>query len=397
MREAVVVGGGPAGAFVATLLARAGVDVALVERDRFPRWTVCGACLSGAGVSQLRAEGLERVLIEGGALPLSRMELRGWGRRADLPLFGGRVLSRAALDLGLVDAARAAGAEIRMGTRARLGRWTGEGRELELSGPGGSSDRITARVVVAATGLHPLPRLPEAGGGSELEHAPSSRVGVGAVVAEWAEGPPPGTVRMSVGPGGYVGQVRQEDGSWVVAGALDAAWLLERGGPGPAVEALLRAGGTAARWELLQGWRGTPTLTRSRSRRAEPGVFYLGDAAGYVEPFTGEGMGWALRGARELEGVVREAVRGWSPELVDRWDRRYAARVGIHQRLCRGVAWLGRRPLLARSAVTALSWAPWLAIPASRRVAGAGAVADSNRPHSDSLAGPEPPASPSRP
>jgi flavin-dependent dehydrogenase len=396
MKEVLVVGAGPSGAFLAALLARDGVDVTLVERDRFPRWTVCGACLSGAGVAQLRAEGMEHVLSDGGALPLGQMELRGWGRRADLPLFGGRVLSRAALDLGLVEEARAAGAEVRMGTRARLGRWTGEGREVDLAGPAGPSGRLAARVVVAATGLHPLPRLPEAGGDSGLEHARTSRIGVGAVVDDWAEGPAPGTVRMNVGPGGYVGQVLQEDGGWVVAGALDPYFLREQGGPGPAVEALLRTEGTETRWVVREGWRGTPTLTRTRSHRTEPGVFYLGDAAGYVEPFTGEGMGWGLRGARELRPLVCQAVAGWSADLADRWDRRYAARVGIHQRLCRTVAWLGRRPSLARGAVTALSWAPWLAVPVSKRVAGSGPAVDRNPFPPDSRNGLEPPASPSR-
>jgi flavin-dependent dehydrogenase len=370
VRDVLVVGAGPGGGFLSTLLARNGLDVLLVDRDRFPRWTVCGACLSGAGVTALQAEGLEGILKEGGAVPLTRMELRGWGRRAALPVFGGQVLSRAALDLGLVEAARGEGAEVRMETKARLGRWTGGGREVELVGRDGSRERLLARVVVAATGLHPLPRLPGTEEGVPLVHAPASRVGVGAVVEGWEDGPEPGTVRMSVGSGGYVGQVRQEDGSWVIAGALNPAWLRDHGGPGPAAGAVVEAEGGSADWTVREGWRGTPTLTRARRHRSEPGLFYLGDAAGYVEPFTGEGMGWALRGARELRGLVVEAAGRWTPGLTDRWDRRYRARVGSSQQLCRTVAWLGRRPVLASGTVALLSWAPWLARPALCRVAG---------------------------
>lgn len=370
MIDVLVIGAGPAGSFLATLLARRGLAVCLVDRARFPRWTVCGACLSGLGVAQLREEGMESVLDDAGALPLGRLEIRGWGRRARFPLLGGRVLSRAALDLNLMEAARSAGARGRTETLARLGRWTGAAREVELVGPGGRAELCHARVVVAATGLHSLPRLPGAGAEPGLEHDPGSHVGVGAVVTGWDDGPLAGTVRMSVGDGGYVGQVLQEDGSWVVAGALAPAWLRKRGGPGPAVTELLASTGVGTSWHVREGWRGTPSLTRRRPRRAEAGVFYLGDAAGYVEPFTGEGMGWALRGARELAGLVEEAVSGWSRELEALWDRRYLARVGALQRLCRGVAWLGRRPDLARGAIALLSWAPRLALPAVRRVAG---------------------------
>ncbi len=370
MKDVLVVGAGPAGSFIATLLARRGLDVLLVDRARFPRWTVCGACLSGAAVGQLRAEGLAGILDEAGAVLLARMELRGWGRRADLRVFGGRVLSRAALDQALATAARDSGAELRMGTRARLGPWSGAGRQVELVGEDGSPQPVHARVVVAATGLHPLPGIGETRGDTAVHLDPGSRVGVGAVVLDWEGGPARGTVRMTVGPGGYAGQVRQEDGSWVLAGALDPAWLRARGGPGPAMEALIAAEGASTRWVVREGWRGTPALTRRRAPRAEEGVFYLGDAAGYVEPFTGEGMGWALRGARELQDLVVQGVSRWSPHLVDEWDRLYERRVGSLQGLCRGLAWLGRRPTLARSVVSVVSWAPWLARPALRRVSG---------------------------
>lgn len=325
------------------------------------------------------------VLDESGAIPLGELDLRGWGRRARLPLQGGRVLSRAALDAALVESASAAGAEIRMGTRALLGRWTGAGREVELRAPGGVAQRVHAHVVVAATGLHPIPLLPGSGEDSELEHVEGSRVGVGAVVAGWDDGPGSGVVRMTVGEAGYVGQVLQEDGRWVIAGALDRGWIQSRGGPGRAVEALLTGGGVSPDWTVEEGWRGTPALTRRRSRAAERGVYFLGDAAGYVEPFTGEGMGWALRGARELTDLVEQAVADPSPELEASWDRRYTVRVGRLQRLCRGIAWLGRRPTLARSAITVLSRVPGLARPALRRVAGLG-LGDDLLPSSPHLA-----------
>jgi flavin-dependent dehydrogenase len=168
---------------------------------------------------------------------------------------------------------------------------------------------------------------------------------------------------------GYVGQVRQEDGRWVVAGALDPDWVRERGGPEAAVRAVLAREGIDGDWTVEEGWRGTPLLTHGRDRVCEDGVFYLGDAAGYVEPFTGEGMGWALLGARHLRPLVRDGAGGWTQDLAERWDRRYRQGVGGRQRTCRRIAWLSRHPRLARSALALLSRAPWLAAPAIRGVA----------------------------
>jgi flavin-dependent dehydrogenase len=110
-------------------------------------------------------------------------------------------------------------------------------------------------------------------------------------------------------------------------------------------------------------FRGTPPLTRRRADVAAERLFVLGDAAGYVEPFTGEGMGWAMAGAGAVVPLVRAAVAGWHPRLAERWRERHAAVVMRRQAICRAVAALLRRPLLTRTAVRILEAAPTLARP----------------------------------
>jgi flavin-dependent dehydrogenase len=89
-------------------------------------------------------------------------------------------------------------------------------------------------------------------------------------------------------------------------------------------------------------------------------MLLVGDAAGYVEPFTGEGIAWASGGAVAAAPLVEAGVRAWSPELEREWARRHRAVVGSRQRLCRAAAWSLRRPLVRRAALRAGRAAPVL-------------------------------------
>ena len=136
---------------------------------------------------------------------------------------------------------------------------------------------------------------------------------------------------MACGAGGYTGLVRLEDGRLDVAAAFDAAWVRAAGGPGRAAARLLREAGWPApdRLEALP-WRGTPALTRRPRRVAAERLFVVGDAAGYVEPFTGEGMAWALASGAAVAPLAARAVT-WRPELARRWADLHSRVVGRRQ------------------------------------------------------------------
>jgi menaquinone-9 beta-reductase len=336
--DALVVGAGPAGSVTARELARRGCRVLLVDKAAFPRAKVCGCCLNGAAVRTLERLGLGHVLD--GAVPLDRVTVAAGSRTAELRLPHGVAISRGVFDARLVEEAMRAGAEFRTATVVN--------RESDLLSQ--------ARVVILASGLTGGEAVPERG----------SRIGAGVVLP--AELAPaffePGTIYMATGRGGYVGLVRVEDDRLDVAAAFDPAFVKSAGGLGPAAETIL--GGVG--WPVPTGladvhWKGTPALTRRPVALGGHRLFAVGDAAGYVEPFTGEGMAWAVMSAAALAPIAARAVRGWDEGLVREWATTHRRVVGRRQRVCRVVARVLRSPVLTGLAVRALLLFPVLSRP----------------------------------
>jgi flavin-dependent dehydrogenase len=105
-------------------------------------------------------------------------------------------------------------------------------------------------------------------------------------------------------------------------------------------------------------------LTRRAARLSAERVLAVGDAVGYVEPFTGEGMAWALVSGALAGPLAAEACgRTWEEELADRWARLYHHHIGRRQRLCRVTAGVLRRPRLVGAAIRMLRHVPALAGP----------------------------------
>ena len=103
--DAIVIGAGPAGALSATLLARAGLSVLLVERRAFPRRKVCGGCLNARAVASLERAGLAPRVRALGAARVHTLRVHQRGRTAALDLPAGLAVSRYALDEALAAAA----------------------------------------------------------------------------------------------------------------------------------------------------------------------------------------------------------------------------------------------------------------------------------------------------
>ena len=162
-RDVVIVGARAAGASTAMLLARAGVDVLVVDRAGYGTDTLSSHALMRGGVEHLRRWGLlDRVAAATPAIHRSVFEFGGEPLVVDAadgvsddPLYAPR---RTVLDPILVDAAREAGAEFRFGTRMVdvVRDRTGRARGIDLETADGRAARITADLVIGADGLRSL-------------------------------------------------------------------------------------------------------------------------------------------------------------------------------------------------------------------------------------------------
>ena len=188
----------------------------------------------------------------------------------------------------------------------------------------------------------------------------------------------PETIFMAVGRGGYVGLVRVEDGRLDVAAAFDPEFVRRRGGLGEAAASVLEESGFPPIKQLAEcsPWRGTPALTRSAKQLAGERWFAVGDAAGYVEPFTGEGMAWAMTSGAAVAPLAAEASRGWNPSFVRRWERNYSRIIRSRQGTCRVTAALLRSPIATKIVV--------------RRSVGAADVVATDRRRPEPTAAPQP-------
>ena len=367
--DAVVVGAGPAGAMAARELARRGAGVLLVDKARFPRYKVCGGCLNPRALRVLARAGLGHLVEKLRAVPLTRFKLGARGAVADVPLPPGAGLSREALDTALVREAVASGAAFLPGVGAALLPAIGptDRRRLRLR-QAGREQQAEARIVLAANGLTGgLEEHPAAEPAADRPWEPGSRVGAGVMIPEPVPGYQPGTIYMACGADGYVGQTVVEDGRVDMAAALDPAAVKRAGGTGELAEQVLERAGFPAYPGLARlPWKGTPHLTRQAPVLGGERLFVLGDAAGYIEPFTGEGMAWAFAGAALVAPLALRGARVWDPDLLVHWRGAYHRKVSRRQIICRIAADLLRHPTATRVTVGALSVAPWLARPLFR-------------------------------
>ena len=194
-----------------------------------------------------------------------------------------------------------------------------------------------------------------------------SRIGAGTTLSPELFDLPVGELLMAVGRGGYCGIVLLEDQRVDVAAAVDRQALAAAGGVAGAVAAILKDAAGGAAWgnrlgEILSraAFQATPPLTRSAAvvAGATGSILRVGDAAGYVEPFTGEGMGWALAGGRLVADALLTQT---SP--AEAYRRSYAAFASRHHRRCRRIAAVLRHPRLVASAIRFAAAAPWMARP----------------------------------
>lgn len=368
--DVLVVGAGPAGAVAARGLARAGARVLLVDRARFPRWKVCGCCLNGAALRALDIIGLGRLPARLNAQPLTRVRIAAGGRTAEIALPAGMALSRWRLDEALIDQAVAAGVSTRTETSAE---WLAESAEHVhiLLRAQGHVSTVRARVVIAADGLAAsFTRKVPGVRGIPARHA---RIGAGTTVDPAPPDYAPNAIHMAVGSGGYVGLVRIEDGRLNVAAAFDVDFVRAMGGLGHAASRILSESGLPAIEGLgAARWQGTPPLTRRYYPPPRGRLYLVGDAAEYIEPFTGEGMAWALTSGTAIVDDVTAVLHGAAPATPTAWLRRVDRLLGRRKRQCRWLVSILRHRRVTGLGVRLLQAFPELAGPYLRALNRAG-------------------------
>ena len=359
--QVVVVGAGPAGAALALELARDGVDVLVLDSQRFPRFKPCGEFMSPQCVPLLERLGAAGALRGAGAQEVRGMQLASYGRsargrfvdigRARAPAEYGWALRREVFDATLLDQARGAGARVLEGWRVRTLLRAPSGRILgvEARDAQGRSRCVRANWTVGADGLQ---SRVAAELGVQRETPQLRRI---ALTTRYRGVAHDGFAQAHFFDEGYFALAPVDAGLVSVNLVLWKSAFERTGLPRdeafehwlartPAVREQLAGG------ERVDPLRGIGPLARSTTRQTFDGAALVGDACGYVDPVTGEGTYFALQGAALLAPTLRDALgadrtdaEALAPYLSGR-SREIAPRA----RLCGWLVHALARPSIAR-------------------------------------------------
>ncbi|HEY4439103.1 MAG TPA: NAD(P)/FAD-dependent oxidoreductase [Candidatus Elarobacter sp.] len=360
-RNVIVVGGGPAGSVTALLLARAGVAVSILERSEIGRTKVCGEYLNAGAVDALARLGLLEA-VRPSASELRGVRLAATGVPAVTLRFARPALAcaRAELDAALLAAAVAAGAALE---RARV---------EDLIVEGGRCAGVRVRT---ATGELEERRAAIVAGADGIGSVVARKLGVTVRVPRGARyaigghyegfGALGGCVEMYVGGGAYFALNPLDDARTNVMVVVrrerltrwsadveerlgDAARTLA--GNARALDAARRIGPRVALGPLAHRVR----------RPWAPGALLVGDAAGFLDPFTGQGIFLALTGAERAAVAIAAAVQAPQREaaLFAAYGRWRARDLAWRRRLARAVTLLVDVPPLGRRAAARLARFP---------------------------------------
>jgi len=323
--DVLIVGAGPAGSVAGPILARAGARVRIVHRVTFPRDQLCGDTVNPGTLARLRALGLADA-IDARSLRVDGMRVTGEGGVAIEGRYpeglSGRAITRRDLDWLLLEQAIAAGCAFEPGVTVRRAIVDEAGGVRSLSGAmvggDGHETPMTARVTIAADGRHSTIAF---GLGLGFHPSRPRRWAIGAYFERFMpSGSDPGLTlgEMHVRCGHYIGIAR-------VPGGLTNVCLVKPSGAGDASladpAALLTA--MLARDPLLRDRAANARLISAPAvlgplavdvRAAEiDGLLLAGDASGFIDPITGDGMRFATHGAELAAAAALRALEdGWS-------------------------------------------------------------------------------------
>jgi flavin-dependent dehydrogenase len=376
--DVAIVGAGPAGAATALLLARAGLRVALLDRSEFPRGKACGECLSPPATRVL-----ERLGILADVLALNPARLTGWRIHAndgtsfhagfdaasngDPLVRTALALPRTLLDASIAGAALAAGADLLEGHRAQ--QFVRSSSHVQVGGrtSSGGTFTINARLLIGADGL----RSAVAARFGFVKRAPRLRkVSLTAHVRGITGASQTGEMHladgMCCGLAPVSGEADPLFNLTIVANA-DRFGRDISGRPHAFFQTALQ------RFPMLHGRIQEAALPIDPEALLASGPFdrpmraavaervaLIGDAAGYYDPFTGQGIYQALAAAELLAKSAQSALAkdDCTASSLQDYARAHTTLMREARTLQRGIEMVLQRPALARYCIRRLADAP---------------------------------------
>src|SRR4051812_10931380 len=324
--DVVIVGGGPAGAATAIHLARRGYSVVILERHQEPRWRACGVFTSPLVRDRLADLELSRAEITKLARPISALELRSTrGARCTLRYERGFAcgFDRVALDARLLELATAAGADTRRGCvvmNAGVAAARPQVTYSDRSSPDGRPRTIRTRLVVGGDG-----------GGSRVARAAGvtserNLLGRSAITFHVCDATSraeetPALGRFVLGDHWYVG-LAPVPGGRVNVGIVIPTTRLRAGVEGVVAEVLEAA---ETEGPVIDSVEVAGRLEHHVTRVGGAGWMLVGDACGFIDPLTGEGLHRSLVSAQLGADAAHRWLSGDRAAMAD-YDRRLRSR-----------------------------------------------------------------------
>ncbi|MFZ2996701.1 NAD(P)/FAD-dependent oxidoreductase [Sphingobium sp.] len=309
---ALIVGGGPAGAAAAIMLARAGMKPVVVDRSVGPHTCVCGSFMGWDALASLRELGIDAFAL--GARPITLLRVVANGQQVELPLpHGAAGLSRAVLDAALIEAAADAGAMLMRGRSVRA--VDPVDRSIRFD----DGARMAGDALFLATGkydLRGLSRQDSAG-----REPPS--VGLRALLPPACARQPDlaGTIELHLFDHGYAGLLLQEDGAVNLCLSVSRHRLAAAGGMAGLIDEIMRQAPALAdrmgrvRPDHFDAVAGVPYGWRAQA--VGPGIFRVGDQGAVISSLAGDGIAIAL-----ASGIsAARAMLTSGPDAAPDWQR----------------------------------------------------------------------------
>ncbi|MFN2441433.1 MAG: NAD(P)/FAD-dependent oxidoreductase [Thermoanaerobaculia bacterium] len=362
--DLLVIGGGPAGATLASIAAGHGVNAVVLERDSFPRDKVCGEFLSWDAFPILERIGAFDEIQRCAPARIVRTRLVIPNRAVEVPLPQPALgISRLRFDEILLRNAEGSGAAVAERSAVEALERTGVGHAVQVRQRGDDPVRIEAKVVVGAWGR--WGRLDLSLGRKFTTDRRQRYIGFkrhyGAALTD------PDVIELHPFAGGYLGAQPIEGAQSNLCGLVHQSEISGmRGGWTRFAETLAASSSSLAALfgaaEPLQDdfLSSEPVIFRAKEP-VHQGAFLIGDSAGLIDPLTGNGMAMALQSAALAAPFVLSILAGGDREsAVDAYARAHAELFTRRLRWSRFAASALRRPRLVGAGMTAGIAAPLL-------------------------------------